>query len=171
MPGPSWPKVAAGRVGQRGRGDGVAGRPGGGRRGARPGRGADERAAGRAVRHRLEAGGDRCLLVFDNATDPGLLRPFIPAAGAARVIITSNQRVHGRAGHRCAGGCVLRAGGADVPGGPHRAGRRGGGAGAGGRSWAGCRWRWRRPRRSSPASTCPMPPTWTGCTGCPPIRC
>ena len=52
----------------------------------------DAEAAGRAVRHRLEIDGDRCLLVFDNATDPAVLQPFIPAAGAARVIITSNQR-------------------------------------------------------------------------------
>ena len=52
----------------------------------------DAEAAGRAVRHRLETGGDRCLLVFDNATDPAVLQPFLPAAGVARVIITSNQR-------------------------------------------------------------------------------
>ena len=52
----------------------------------------DAVAAGRAVRHRLEGDGERCLLVFDNATDPGLLRPFLPAAGAARVIITSNYQ-------------------------------------------------------------------------------
>ena len=52
----------------------------------------DAEAAGRAVRHRLEVDGDRCLLVFDNATDPAVLQPFIPAAGDARVIITSNQR-------------------------------------------------------------------------------
>jgi tetratricopeptide (TPR) repeat protein len=49
-------------------------------------------AAGLAVRHRLEVGGERCLLVLDNATDPGLLQQFLPAAGAARVIITSNQQ-------------------------------------------------------------------------------
>jgi tetratricopeptide (TPR) repeat protein len=52
----------------------------------------DVTAAGRAVRHRLESDGQDCLLVLDNATDAGLLRPFLPAAGAAQVIITSNQQ-------------------------------------------------------------------------------
>jgi tetratricopeptide (TPR) repeat protein len=45
---------------------------------------------GRAVRHRLETDGDRCLIVFDNASDPGLLRPFIPSGGA-QVLITSRE--------------------------------------------------------------------------------
>ena len=68
----AWPRLAAALGLAAGAGDAVA--------------------AGRAVRHRLEADGERCLLVFDNATDPGLLRPFLPAAGAARVIITSNYQ-------------------------------------------------------------------------------
>ena len=47
---------------------------------------------GRAVRHWLEAGGDRCLLVFDNAADPDLLRPHLPVAGKARVLVTSYRQ-------------------------------------------------------------------------------
>jgi len=45
--------------------------------------------AGQALRHWLEADGSRCLLVFDDAENLGLLRPFVPAAGAARVLITT----------------------------------------------------------------------------------
>jgi tetratricopeptide (TPR) repeat protein len=60
----------------------------------------DVQAAGRAVRHRLEVDGERRLLVFDNATNPQLLRPFLPAAGNAQVIITSNQRSVGALGPR-----------------------------------------------------------------------
>jgi hypothetical protein len=58
----------------------------------------DAAAAGRAVRRRLEAGGDRCLLVFDNAADPADLLPFLPAAGAARVLVTSNEQSVGDLG-------------------------------------------------------------------------
>jgi tetratricopeptide (TPR) repeat protein len=45
--------------------------------------------AGQAFRQWLEADGSRCLLVFDDAADPGLLQPFVPAVGAARVLITA----------------------------------------------------------------------------------
>ena len=48
--------------------------------------------AGAAVRHGLEADGDRCLLVFDGAPDPEALRPFVPARGTARVLITSTRQ-------------------------------------------------------------------------------
>jgi tetratricopeptide (TPR) repeat protein len=51
----------------------------------------DAEAAARAVRRQLEIDGDRCLLVFDNAVDPELVQPFIPATGTVRVIITSNH--------------------------------------------------------------------------------
>jgi tetratricopeptide (TPR) repeat protein len=44
--------------------------------------------SGQAVRRWLEADGSRCLLVFDDVEDPGLLEPFVPAAGAARVLIS-----------------------------------------------------------------------------------
>jgi tetratricopeptide (TPR) repeat protein len=48
--------------------------------------------AGLAVRHRLETDGDGCLIIFDNVSDPDVLRPFVPATGAARVLITSDRQ-------------------------------------------------------------------------------
>jgi tetratricopeptide (TPR) repeat protein len=59
---------------------------------------ADAEAAGRAIRHRLETGGDRCLLVFDNVTDPELVQPFLPVSGESRVILTSNNQSVGHLG-------------------------------------------------------------------------
>jgi hypothetical protein len=44
--------------------------------------------AGQALRRWLEADGSRCLLVFDDAKDLDLLRPFLPTVGAARVLVT-----------------------------------------------------------------------------------
>src|SRR6185437_3440808 len=52
--------------------------------GSRPGA-AD---AGQAVRDWLEADGSRRLVVFDDVEDPELLRPFVPAAGESRILIT-----------------------------------------------------------------------------------
>ena len=49
----------------------------------------DTTDAGQLVRNRLEADGLRCLLVFDHAEDPDVLRPFVPLGGAAQVLITS----------------------------------------------------------------------------------
>jgi hypothetical protein len=47
---------------------------------------------GRAVRHWLEAGGDRCMPIFDKTADPAGLLPSLPAAGRARALITSNEQ-------------------------------------------------------------------------------
>jgi hypothetical protein len=53
--------------------------------------GTDEADAGRAVRQLLEADGEHCLLVFDDVEDADLVRPFVPASGAAHVLITTRQ--------------------------------------------------------------------------------
>ncbi len=47
-------------------------------------------AAGR-VRRWLEADGQRCLVVLDNAVSADVVRPFLPAAGAAQVVVTSSR--------------------------------------------------------------------------------
>jgi tetratricopeptide (TPR) repeat protein len=52
----------------------------------------DTADAGQAVRQWLEADGSRRLLIFDGVEDPDLLRPFVPAAGAARVLITATRK-------------------------------------------------------------------------------
>ena len=44
------------------------------------------------VRPWLEADGNRRLVVFDNAADFDVLRPFLPAAGGAQAIVTSSRR-------------------------------------------------------------------------------
>jgi tetratricopeptide (TPR) repeat protein len=43
------------------------------------------------VRNRAEADGEKCLLVYDNVTNPAELRPYLPAAGKSQVIVTSTQ--------------------------------------------------------------------------------
>jgi tetratricopeptide (TPR) repeat protein len=62
------------------------------------GTGLDGARVGQLVRHRLEVDGDRCLVVFDNAGDPDALRPFLPSAGGARVLITSTRQSMGHLG-------------------------------------------------------------------------
>ena len=52
----------------------------------------DAADAGRIVRHWLETDGDNCLLVFDDAENPDVLREFVPV-GAARVLITSTRQL------------------------------------------------------------------------------
>jgi hypothetical protein len=106
----------------------------------------DAAQAGRAVRRRLEADGERCLLVFDNAADPADLLPFLPAARAARVLVTSNEREMAELGSGLAVDVFTweealaflagRTGSADT-----------GGARQLAPSWARCRWRWPRPPR------------------------
>jgi hypothetical protein len=48
-------------------------------------------ALGLEVRNRLEADGDRCLIVFDNVTDPDEVQPYVPSIGSPQVLITSTE--------------------------------------------------------------------------------
>jgi len=51
--------------------------------------GQDSAQSAARVRHWLEADGTNCLLVLDNANSADAVRPFLPAAGRAQVIVTS----------------------------------------------------------------------------------
>ena len=85
------------------------------------GRGITDAAA--TVRHWLETDGDRCLLVFDDVSDPEVLRAFIPARGTARVLITSTRQVGSGSGERRPRRRVQRRRGVGVPGRADRSGR------------------------------------------------
>lgn len=55
------------------------------------GPGPDAAEPGVTVRQLLEADGEDRLLVFDDVEDADLVRPFVPASGAAHVLITTRQ--------------------------------------------------------------------------------
>ena len=46
---------------------------------------------GLEVRNRLEADGERCLIVFDNVADPDAIGPYVPSIGDPQVLITSTE--------------------------------------------------------------------------------
>jgi len=43
------------------------------------------------VRNRLEADGDKCLVVFDNVADFAAIQPYVPALGRPQVVVTSTE--------------------------------------------------------------------------------
>jgi tetratricopeptide (TPR) repeat protein len=66
--------------------------------------GTDAPTAGRAVRHKFETDGERCLLVFNDAADMDFLLPFIPVVGDAQVLITTNRQAAANLGTNVAVG-------------------------------------------------------------------
>ena len=85
------------------------------------GRGTTDAAA--AVRDWLETDGDRCLLVFDDVSDPEVLQEFVPARGPARVLITSTRPSAANLGTALPIDVFSRCGGGGVPGRADRPGR------------------------------------------------
>jgi hypothetical protein len=59
--------------------------------GVRPAEGGSP-ASEAAVRRFLEQSGARALVVFDNAEDPDLIRPWLPSRGPAQVLVTTNRQ-------------------------------------------------------------------------------
>lgn len=56
------------------------------------GDGQDSKTSALRVRNRLEEDGQQCLLVLDNAASADVVRPLLPAAGDAQVIVTSSHQ-------------------------------------------------------------------------------
>jgi hypothetical protein len=52
----------------------------------------DSDRSARRLRDHLETRTAAGLLVFDNAADPDMLRPFLPAAGGTQLVVTSTDR-------------------------------------------------------------------------------
>ncbi|HEV2377793.1 MAG TPA: tetratricopeptide repeat protein, partial [Streptosporangiaceae bacterium] len=58
----------------------------------------DSAESARRLRDHLGTRAREGLLVFDNAADPGLLRPFLPATGGTQIVVTSTSRVFAELG-------------------------------------------------------------------------
>jgi len=54
--------------------------------------GSGAKASALRLRHWLESDGTQCLLVLDNATNANVIRPLLPVAGRAQLIVTSSRR-------------------------------------------------------------------------------
>jgi len=55
--------------------------------------GSDLETLGGQVRNRLEADGDRCLIVFDNVRDFDVVRRYVPALGSPQAVLTTTEAI------------------------------------------------------------------------------
>jgi hypothetical protein len=135
----------------------------------------------RLVHRALDSSAGRWLMVFDNAPDHWSVTPFLPH-GDGHVLITSRNPAWGGRHATIDVECLDRETSARYllarrwarssrrrpSGSPRRRWPR---------SWAACRWRWRRPPRTSTPTVRPWPGTWTcskgsapACSPTPPAR-